>query len=84
MGRDDAALAEGIVEELEVGLLEETLGRAVGIGRVGNDDVEGILVLVEELEAVTDVDGALRVGKTLGHTREVLFGEADDSLVSRM
>ena len=80
MGGNDAALAQGVVEELEVGLLEEALGRAVGVGRVGDDDVEGVLVVVKELEAVADVNGALGVGQAGGHFGEELLRKARDSL----
>lgn len=80
LGSDDAALAEGVVEELEVGLLEEALGGALRIGRVGNDHVKGVLVVVEELEAVADVDGGLGVVEANGHAGEVLLREADDGL----
>ena len=63
-------------EKLEVRLLEEALGRALGVRRVGDDDVEGVLVLVEELEAVA----GLGVGEARGHAGEELLGQADDSL----
>lgn len=80
MSGNDAALTEGIVKKLEVGLLEQALGRAIGIGGVGDDDVESVLVVVEELEAVTDVDSALGVGEAGGHLGEILLGQARDSL----
>ncbi len=80
---NDTALAEGAVEKLEVGLLEEGLGRALGIRRIGNDDIELVLVVVEELEAVTDVDLDLGVVVPLSHAGEVLLGEADDGLCPR-
>ncbi len=68
------------MEELEVGLLEEGLGGALRVGGVGDDDIESVLVVVEELEAVADVDLGLGVLKANGHAGEVLLGEADDSL----
>jgi hypothetical protein len=80
LGGDDAALAEGIVQELEVGLLEERLGGALGVGRVRDDDVKRVLVVVEELEAVADVHLDLGVVEARGHVGEVLLGEADDGL----
>jgi hypothetical protein len=64
LGGDNAALAEGIVEQLEVGLLEERLGRALGVGRVGDDDIESVLVVIEELETVANVDLHLGVVET--------------------
>ena len=80
MGGDDAALAEGIVKELEVGLLEEALSGAIRVRRVGDDDVESVLVVVEELEAVANVDGALGVGQAGGHLGQVLLGKTGNSL----
>lgn len=80
LGGDDAALAEGVVQELEVGLLEEALGGALGVGRVGDDDVEVVLVLLEVGEAVADVDLGLLVVEADGHLGEELLGEADDGL----
>lgn len=82
MGSDDTSLAEGVVEKLEVGLLEEALGGALGIRRVGDDDVEGVLVVVQELEAVADVGLGLGVVKADGHVGEELLGQADDGLVN--
>lgn len=80
MGSDDAAFSQGVVEKLEVRLLEEALSGAFGIGRVGNDDVEGVLVVIQELETVADMDLNLRVLVALGHAGEVLLGESDDGL----
>ena len=80
LGGDDAALAEGVVHELEVGLLEEALGGALGVGGVGDDDVEVVLVLLEVREAVADLDRGLLVLEADGHLGEVLLGEADDGL----
>lgn len=81
LGGNNAALAESIMEKLEVGLLEKRLGRALGIGGVRDDDVKGVLVVVEELEAVADVDLDLGVVEAGRHVGEVLLGEADDGLV---
>lgn len=68
------------MKQLEVGLLEERLGRTLGVGRIRDDDVEGVLVVVEELEAVADVDLDLGVVEASRHVRKVLLGEADDGL----
>ena len=82
MGGDDAALAKSALEELEVGLLEESLGGALGVGGVGDDDVELVLVVVEELEAVADVHLDLGVLVADAHAGQVLLAEADDGLVN--
>lgn len=82
MSGNDTALTESVVEELEVRLLEQALGRAIRVGGVGDDDIKLALLLVEELEAVANVglDGRVLVANS--HTREVLLGETDDSLVN--
>lgn len=81
MSSNDTALTKSVVEELEVALLEESLGGTIGIGGVGDDDVELVLVVVEELEAIADVGLGLGVVEATGHGGEVLLGETDDSLV---
>lgn len=81
MGGDDTALAKGALEQLEVGLLEEGLGGALGVGGVGDDDVELVLVVVEELEAVADVDLDVGVLVADAHAGQVLLAETDDGLV---
>lgn len=80
LGGDNAALAEGVVEKLEVGLLEEGLGRALGVGRIGDDDVESVLVLVKELEAIANMDLNLGVVEARRHVGEELLREADNGL----
>jgi hypothetical protein len=80
LGRDDAALAQGVVKKLEVGLLEQALSRTIRVGRVGDDDVEGVLVIVEELESVADMNGGLGVGEAGGHSGKVLLGQARHGL----
>ena len=71
---NDTALAERAVQKLEVGLLEERLGRTLGVRRVGDDDVELVLVVVQELEAVADVHLNLGVVVAGRHLRKVLLG----------
>ncbi len=75
---------EGLLEQGEVGLLEEHLCGADRVGGVGDDDVEAGLVLgvLEESEAVADDDLGLGVVETLGHLGEVLLGDTGDGLVN--
>lgn len=82
LSSNDTTLAEGIVKKLEVRLLEEALSGTLGVRRVGDDDVEAVLVVVEELEAIANVDGALGVGQTSSHLGEELLGDAGDGLVN--
>lgn len=77
---NDTTLAEGVVEKLEVGLLEERLGGTLGVGGVGDDDIEGVLEVLKELEAITNVDLDLGVLEASRHVGEELLGETDDSL----
>lgn len=83
MGSDDTALPEGAVEKFEVGLLEESLSGTLGVGGVSDDNVELVLVVGKELEAITNVDSDLGVVESGGHVGEVLLGEADDGLGNR-
>jgi len=80
LGSNNTAIAEGLVEELEVGLLEEGLGGTLGVGRVGDNHVESVLVLGQELEAITNVDLDLGVVEANSHVGKILLGEANDSL----
>ena len=82
LGGNDTSLTESVVEEPEVGLLEEALGGSIWVGRVGDDDVELALLLLEELEAVANVrrDGGVLVAD--GHAGQVLLAETDDGLVN--
>jgi hypothetical protein len=82
LSSNDTALTESVVEELEVALLEESLGGTIGVGGVGDDDVELVLVVVEELEAIANVGLGLGVLEADGHALEVLLGETDNSLVN--
>ena len=81
LGSNDTAIAEGVTQKLEIGLLEKALGRALGVRGVGDDDVELVLLGLEELEAVADVGLDLGVLVADGHAGEVLLGQADDGLV---
>jgi hypothetical protein len=82
LSSNDTALTKSVVEELEVALLEESLSGTIRVRGVGDDDVELVLVVVEELEAITNVGLGLGVVEATGHGREVLLGETDDSLVN--
>ncbi len=81
LSRDNTTLLEGTKEELEVWLLEESLGWALWVGGVGDDDIKLVLVVVEELEAVSNVDLDFWVLVGDGHSWEELLGETDDGLV---
>lgn len=77
---DNTSITERIVQELKVGLLEEALGGALGVGAVSDDHVELVLASLEELEAVTDVGLDVGVLEADAHAGQVLLGDTDDSL----
>lgn len=82
LGGDVSSGLQGLVEQGEVRGLEEGLGGSNGVGRVGDNDIVRVLVLGEELESVTDVDGDSGVLVASRHEGEVLLGDPDDGLVN--
>lgn len=81
MGSDDTSLAKGRLQQLEVRLLEEGLGGALGVGAVSDDNIELVLAVLEELEAVTNVGVGVGVLEANGHAGQVLLGNTDNSFV---
>ena len=80
MGGDDSSFAQSTVQKLEVGLLEKRLGRALGVGAVGDDHVELVLAVLEEFEAIADVHLDVRVLEANAHAWQVFLGNTDDGL----
>lgn len=80
MGGDDTSITQGVSEKLKVGLLEEALSGTLGVGAVGNDNIEFVLALLQELESITNVDLDVGVLEADAHAGEVLLGDTDDSL----
>ena len=81
LGSDNTAVTEGVVQELEVRLLEEALSGTLGVGAVSDDNIELVLAGLEELEAVTDVSLSVGVLEANAHAGEVLLGDTDDGLI---
>lgn len=77
---DNTSIAQSIAQELEVGLLEEALGRTLGVRAVGDDDVELVLAVLQELKAIANVGLDVGVLEADAHTGEVLLGDTDDGL----
>jgi hypothetical protein len=71
--RNNPALLESSKEQLEVRLLEQALSGSLWVGGVGDDDIEGIFVVVQELEAISNMYLNLRVLETDRHAREKLL-----------
>ena len=80
MSGDNTSLAQRIAQQLKVGFLEERLGGTLGVGAIGDDHVELVLAVLEELEAVTDVHAHVGVLESNGHAGEVFLRDADDGL----
>jgi hypothetical protein len=81
LGSDDTSLAKGRLQQLEVGLLEEALSGSLGVRAVSDDNIELVLAVLEELEAVTNVGVGVGVLEANGHAGQVLLGNTDDSLI---
>ena len=82
MGCNNTTLAESTAQQLKVRLLEESLGRTLWVGRVGDDNIKLVLLVLKELEAVTDNGLGLGVVKTNGHAGEILLRQTNDGLVN--
>lgn len=82
LGRNVSSRRESIVEELEVGLLEERLCRADGVRGVSDNHIVGGLIIGEELEAIPNEDSHTRVAEKARHVGEVLLGDTNDGLRS--
>ena len=81
LGGDGSTSLERLLEELEVGLLEEGGGGSNGIRRIGNDNVEFSLLVLKELESISNVNGYSRIGEGGGHVREVELGHSGNGFV---
>lgn len=77
---NDTAFTQGVEQQLEVGFLKQSLRRAFWVRTVGDDDVEFVLAVREELEAVGHVHCYVGVLEADAHSWEIFFGDADDGL----
>lgn len=82
MRGDDTTFPQSTKQQLEVWLLEKALSRTLWVAAVGDDDIEFVGAVSEELESVANVDLDIGVLETNGHSREVLLGETNDGLVN--
>jgi uncharacterized protein (DUF934 family) len=80
LGSNNTAFTQSAIQQFEIRLLEERLGWSLRVRAVGDDDVEFVLVVGQELEAVADVDFDIRVLEADAHAGEVFLGDADDGL----
>jgi hypothetical protein len=82
LSTNHTSLPQRIAQQLKVRFLEQALGGAIWIARVGNNDIKLILVRLEELEPIAHVHGSIACAEPGGHARQVLLGQADDGLVN--
>jgi hypothetical protein len=80
LGGDDTSITQSVSEKLKVGLLEEALSGTFGVGAVGDDNIELVLALLQELESIANVDLDVGVLEADAHAGQVLLGDTDDSL----
>lgn len=81
LGANNAARAQRIEEELEERLPKQRLCRTLWVGGVGDDDVEFVFAVLQELEPVPDHDLDVRVLEADCHPGQVFLGQADHGLV---
>lgn len=82
LSRDHAAFSKCAVKELEVRFLEKTLRGTLRVGRVGDNNIEAVFVVLQELEAVADMHLHLGVLKADAHAGQIFLAEPDHSLVN--
>jgi hypothetical protein len=82
LGSNDTSLLKGAEKQLKVRLLEQAFGWSLWVGRVGDDDIEFVLVVIQEFESVPNVNLDFWVLVADGHTGEVFLGETNNSLVA--
>ena len=81
MGRDNPAFPQRPMQQLKVWLLEQAFRRTLRVAAVGDDDVELVLLVRQELEPVAYVRRDIWVLEAQAHARQVFLREADDGLV---
>ena len=82
LGGNHPALPQRPKQQLKIRLLKQRLRGALRVATIGDNDIELILAILEELESVANVHRYGRVLEPNGHSGEVLFGEADDGFVN--
>ena len=69
------------MQQLKVRLLEKALGWSLGVAAVGNDNIEFILLVCQELESVSNMYGDIGMLEADAHPGQVFFRQTDDRLV---
>mmetsp|Transcript_8144 Transcript_8144/g.15028 ORF Transcript_8144/g.15028 Transcript_8144/m.15028 type:complete len:295 (+) Transcript_8144:176-1060(+) len=81
LGAYDSPLSKTLVHGIIKRRLEQDRRWSDRIGRIRNDDIKRILVLVHKFRSIHDFDTDSRIVVSLGQGRQMLFGYRDDSLV---
>jgi hypothetical protein len=78
---DHTAVTKGVVEELEVWFLEKTFSWPFWIGRVRDDNIERVLVVLKEFKTISDVYFDSRVLESDSHGGQVFLRKTNDGLI---
>jgi hypothetical protein len=79
---NDTTFPQCAIKQFKVGLLEKGFSGALGVAGVGDDDVELVLLVLKEFEAVADNDLDVGVLEAERHARKVLLGQTNNGLVN--
>lgn len=82
LGSNNTTILQGSVEKLKVWLLEQRLCWTLWITAVGDDDIEFVLAVSQEFEAISNVHFDSRMLEADGHARQVFLADTRDSLVN--
>jgi len=81
---NNTTLLEGSGQQFEVWLLEQALCWSLWVGRIGDDNIKLILVIIQEFESISNVSLDFWVLVTDCHPGKVLLGETDHGLKSSL
>lgn len=82
LGREDTLLGKSILQKLEEIRTEKRLCRTIGIRGISNDNIVLVGLVLQELEAIANVNLDLGVFEANGHVGEVFLGDTGNSLVN--
>lgn len=81
LSREDTLLGKSVLQKLEEIRTEERLGGTIGIGRISDNNIVLVDLILQELETITNVDLDLGVSKTNGHVGKVLLGNTRNGFI---
>jgi hypothetical protein len=81
---NNSAVLEGTEQQFEVWLLEQALCWSLWVGRIGDDNIKLILVIIQEFESISNMSFDFWVLVTDCHPGKVLLGETDHGLQSSL